>query len=105
VKSGFLLPAAAAVPPVDHPRLARMDAYEALNLRFLGDSRAGLPAMLVTNAQDMPLSDSALFAGGATIRVGLQSNPLALFGDAEVDVDFDTGQVSGALMNFFGGTP
>ena len=90
-------------PPID-PRLARLDAYEALNLRVLGDVQAGVPAMTVTDAQDMPLGGTALFSGAATIRVELQSNPLVLYGDAAIDVDFGAGQVSGTLQNFFGGT-
>ncbi len=90
-------------PPVD-PRLARLDAYEALYLRVLGDVQAGLPAMTVTAAQDMPVGGTALFSGAATIRVELQSDPLVLYGDAAINVDFGAGQVSGTLQNFFGGT-
>jgi len=87
------------------PRLARLDAYEAQNLRVLGDARVGIPAMAVASPQDIPLGGTASFVGGTTIRVELQSNPLVLYGDAAIGVDFDMGSVDGALTNFFGGVP
>ena len=46
------------------PRLARLDAYEAQNLRVLGDARVGLPAMAVTSPQDIPLGGTASVVGG-----------------------------------------
>lgn len=91
--------------PSPDPRLARLDTYEAQKLRVLGDPDAGLSAMPLTPDNVMPSGGTASFTGSATIRVELQADPLVLFGEAKVDVDFGTGSSSGSLANFFGATP
>ncbi len=91
--------------PVPDPRLARLDTYEAQKLRVLGDPSAGLSAMPLTPANAMPSVGTASFKGSATIRVELQADPLILFGDATLAVDFDTGVTDGTLQDFFGAVP
>jgi hypothetical protein len=91
--------------PAPDPRLARLAAYEAQKLRVLGDTSAGISALPLTSDATMPADGTVSFAGSATIRVELQADPLVLYGDATLDMDFGTGQISGTLQNFFGATP
>ncbi len=90
--------------PAPDPRIARLDAFEAQKLRVLGDPSAGVSAMSLTPAELIPLTGTATFLGSATVRVELQDDPLVLYGDATLNMDFGTGQISGALANFFGAT-
>ena len=90
--------------PAPDPRLARLDAYEAQKIRVLGDTGAGISTMPLTPAEAIPMNGTASFIGSATIRVELQGDPLVLYGDAMLDMDFGSGQVSGSLDNFFGAT-
>ena len=84
------------------PRLARLDVYEAQKLRVLGDPGAGVMGMPVTADTNMPTGGAMSFAGYGTIRVETGAMPLVLFGDAGVQVDFDTNTATGAIENSFG---
>jgi len=84
------------------PRLARLDAYEALELRVLGDPEAGVPGMLLTTDANIPAGGSLSFSGFATLRVEVGITPLVLFGDADLTVDFDSTAAVGAVENLFG---
>lgn len=84
------------------PRLARLDIYEAQKRRVLGDPGAGVPAMEMTTAENIPTMGAVAFTGSATIRVETGTNPLVLFGDASLEMRFDTGDGDGTLDNFFG---
>ncbi|MFA8440458.1 hypothetical protein [Yoonia sp.] len=84
------------------PRLARLDVYEAQKLRVLGDPGAGVMGMPVTADANMPTGGAMSFAGYGTIRVETGATPLVLFGDAGVQVDFDTNTATGAIENTFG---
>jgi hypothetical protein len=90
--------------PAPDPRLARLDAYEAQKIRVLGDPGTGISAMPLAPVEAIPTNGTASFIGSATIRVELQGNPLVLYGDAMLDMDFGSGSVSGSLDNFFGAT-
>ena len=89
--------------PAD-PRIDRLDAYAAQSLRVFGDASTGTPGMPMTASDAMPTSGSAMFEGYATIRIERPGDPLALFGDAILNVDFQTGATDGALSDFFGAT-
>ncbi|WP_162561711.1 hypothetical protein [Yoonia vestfoldensis] len=85
------------------PRVARLDIYDGQRIRVLGDPGAGVMGMAPTT-RDLPVDGRAQFAGFATLRVeGAQ--PLVLFGDAQLDVDFGASAVSGAMAGFFGTVP
>ncbi len=85
------------------PRLARLDIYDAQRIRVLGDPGAGVMGIAPTTS-DLPVDGSAQLTGFATLRVeGAQ--PLVLFGDARLDVDFGARAVSGAMTGFFGTVP
>ncbi|WP_322892089.1 MULTISPECIES: hypothetical protein [unclassified Yoonia] len=85
------------------PRIARLDIYDAQRIRVLGDPGAGVMGMAPTTS-NLPVDGSAQFAGFATLRVeGAQ--PLVLFGDARLDIDFGASAVSGAMTGFFGTVP
>jgi hypothetical protein len=85
------------------PRLARLDIYDAQRIRVLGDPGAGVTGIAPTTS-DLPVDGTAQFAGFATLRVeGVQ--PVVLFGDARLDVDFGATEVSGGMNGFFGTVP
>lgn len=81
------------------PRLERLAVYEAQNLRVLG---VGAEGMGITEAIDVPDSGMLSLRGNTTIRVEDGGNPMALFGDAEIAFDFETGTGQGRLHRFFG---
>ena len=89
--------------PLDDPRIGRLDAYEAQKLRVLGNPSIGAAALPVTAPGDMPVAGTASFVGSATIRVEVPGNPVVLYGDADVAVDFQTGATTATLGGFFGG--
>ena len=84
------------------PRLARLEVYEAQKLRVLGDPGAGVMGMPITAAEDMPTGGEMTFAGSGSIRVESPVQPLVLFGDAQLRVDFDGNQATGEMTNTFG---
>ena len=84
------------------PRLLRLDEYAAQRLRVLGDPGAGVPAMAETPEAMIPDSGSFDYAGGATIRVEAAAEPLVLYGDAAISVNFGDGTALGQLERFFG---
>lgn len=84
------------------PRLARLDIYEAQKTRVLGNPGAGVPAMDMTLPDNLPTMGTMVFAGSATLRVETGSDPLVLFGDASLEMRFDTQDGTGTLDNFFG---
>ncbi|MEJ8560954.1 hypothetical protein QTO30_06780 [Yoonia sp. GPGPB17] len=84
------------------PRLARLDVYEAQKLRVLGDPGAGVMGMPVTTAEDVPVGGAMTFAGSGTMRVETGAEPVVIFGDARLSVDFDNGDAAGAIENTFG---
>ncbi len=84
------------------PRLARLDIYEAQQLRVLGNPGAGVMAMPITEASNVPAFGTLLFDGSATIRVEHAALPLVLYGDATISLNFDVGTSTGTLDNFFG---
>ncbi len=86
------------------PRLARLDIYEGQKLRVLGDPEAGVLGMAVTADENIPASGSMSLSGFATMRVETGSQPLILFGDAEMQIDFDTSVAQGAVTRVFGGS-
>jgi hypothetical protein len=88
-------------PGID-PRLGRLDIYESQKLRVLGDPGAGVMAMPVTLAENVPTTGTFVFDGSATIRVEDPVRPLVIFGDATVSLAFGEGCTSGRLDNFFG---
>lgn len=87
-------------PPVD-PRFARLDAYEAQRLRVLGNPGAGIAGLPQTDAAMVPATGSTSFTGGATIRVEAAS-PIVLYGDATLNIDFGSAELTGELDRFFG---
>lgn len=84
------------------PRLARLDGYEALRLAVLGDADLGLPGLARTPLAHLPSSGHLNLSGYATLRVEDPENPLVLYGDATLRVDYDAGQTSGQMDGFFG---
>lgn len=86
------------------PRLARLDIYEGQKLRVLGDPEAGVLGMAVTADENIPASGSMSLSGFATMRVETGSQPLILFGDADMQIDFDTSEAQGAVSSVFGGS-
>jgi len=84
------------------PRLARLDAYEAQELRVLGDPEAGVPGLPITAEGNLPDSGALSFAGFASLRVEIGTTPLVLFGNANLTVDFDGATAAGAVNNVFG---
>lgn len=85
------------------PRIARLDIYDAQRIRVLGDPGAGVMGIAPATS-DLPVDGSVQFVGFATLRVeGAQ--PLVLFGDVRLDVDFGASAVSGAMTGFFGTVP
>lgn len=84
------------------PRLARLDAYRAQELRVLGDPAGGVPGLPITTEGNLPDSGVMAFAGFASLRVEIGTTPLVLFGDADLTVDFDGATVVGAVANLFG---
>ncbi|WP_106743986.1 hypothetical protein [Yoonia maritima] len=84
------------------PRIARIDRYDALNARVLGDLSVGAIGMSVTPDDMLPATGTAEFAGFATIRVENPDTPLVLYGDANIIVGFDDHSVQGGLDRFFG---
>lgn len=96
----FVLPT--PTPPPD-PRLARLAGYEAQKTRVLGGSGSGFAGLSPTTA-DLPVQGRVDFAGFASLRV--EGGPvLTLFGDARLDVDFSSQQISGTVDNLFGTSP
>jgi len=84
------------------PRLARLDLYEAQKLRVLGDPGAGVMGLPMTSDPNMPTGGAMSFTGYGTIRVETGRTPLVLFGDAGLQVDFETSTATGAIENTFG---
>ena len=86
------------------PRLTRLDIYEAQKLRVLGDPEAGVMGMPITADENTPTAGAMSFAGFATIRVESGAQPLILFGDANLQLDFDNSAAQGAVTHVFGGS-
>jgi hypothetical protein len=86
------------------PRLTRLDIYEAQKLRVLGDPEAGVTGMPMTADANAPTTGAMSFAGFATMRVENGAQPLILFGDANLQLDFDNNAAQGAVTNVFGGS-
>ncbi|HEV8035326.1 hypothetical protein [Yoonia sp.] len=86
------------------PRLARLDIYEAQNLRVLGDPAAGVVGMGETADENIPTTGTMSLTGFATMRVETGSQPIILFGDADLQIDFDTSAAQGAVSSVFGGS-
>ncbi|MGJ8588037.1 MAG: hypothetical protein ACSHXW_07770 [Yoonia sp.] len=85
------------------PRLARLDIYEMQKLRVLGDPEAGVMGMGVTADDNVPTTGAMSLAGFATMRIETGTQPLILFGDADLRIDFDSSAAEGAVTNVFGG--
>lgn len=86
------------------PRLARLGLYEAQKLRVLGDDGAGVMGMAATADENMPAGGVMTFAGHGAIRIETGGQPLALLGDAQMQVDFGNSNASGVIENTFGAT-
>lgn len=86
------------------PRLSRLDLYEAQKLRVLGDDGAGVMGVAATADENMPAGGVMTFAGHGAIRIETGGQPLALFGDAQMQVDFDNSNAFGVIENTFGTT-
>jgi hypothetical protein len=86
------------------PRLARLDIYEGQKLRVLGDPAVGVVGMAMTAEGSMPTTGTMSLAGFATMRVETGSQPIILFGDADLQIDFDTSAAQGAVTRVFGGS-
>ncbi|WP_342071367.1 hypothetical protein [Yoonia algicola] len=84
------------------PRLTRLDIYEAQKLRVLGDPGAGVMGMDMTADDSVPTTGALSLAGFATLRIEIGTDPLVLFGDADLQIDFDTSAAQGAVTNVFG---
>ncbi|PRY80278.1 hypothetical protein CLV80_101129 [Yoonia maritima] len=84
------------------PRIARIDSYDALNARVLGDQSIGAIGMSITPDGALPATGTAEFEGFATIRVENPDTPLVLYGDANVAIGFDDHSVHGGMDRFFG---
>lgn len=85
------------------PRLTRLDLYAAQKLRVLGDPEAGVMGIGVTADENVPTTGAVSLAGFATMRIEIGTDPLILFGDADLQIDFDTNAAQGAVSDVFGG--
>ncbi|KQI72776.1 hypothetical protein AN191_07180 [Loktanella sp. 5RATIMAR09] len=86
------------------PRLARLDIYEGQKLRVLGDPVVGVVGMAMTAEESIPSTGTMSLSGFATLRVETGSQPIILFGDADLQIDFDTSAAQGAVTRIFGGS-
>lgn len=85
------------------PRLTRLGNYEAQKTRVLGDPATGVTGIAPTLAM-LPDQGTMQFSGFATLRL---EGPLELVmsGDAVVNVNFASQQISGEMDKFFGTLP
>ncbi len=85
------------------PRLTRLGNYEAQKTRVLGDPATAVTGMAPTLAM-LPAQGAMQFSGFATLRL---EGPLELVmsGDALVNVNFASQQISGEMDRFFGTLP
>lgn len=94
---GFVMP---PPPPPPDPRLARLDGYEAVQIRVLGQA-GQLPRGPFPATVNLPSQGAAQFTGFASLRVEA-AQVITLFGDASLAVDFASQQVSGKVERVFG---
>jgi hypothetical protein len=59
--------------------------------------------MGVTADDNVPTTGAMSLAGFATMRIETGTQPLILFGDADLLIDFDSRAAEGAVTNVFGG--
>lgn len=85
------------------PRLLRLDVYEAQKLRVLGNPGIGVIGMAATPDENMPVAGAVAYAGFASMRVETGTQPMILFGDANLEVNFDSSVAQGRVTNVFGG--
>lgn len=84
------------------PRLARLDDYDALRLRVLGDVGLGRAGLALTDFADIPTFGEAAFRGSVAMRIETAPQVTVLAGDTQIDIDFETGEMSGRMNRIFG---
>ncbi|WP_090204463.1 hypothetical protein [Yoonia litorea] len=84
------------------PRLARLDVYEAQQLRLFGNPQTGAIGMAITQDPAIPAAGTLNFEGAAAIQIEHSSKTLALYGDAVLALDFEAATAAGSVSNVFG---